>query len=45
MIALLKLEYYSNQTGQKIGEIRDIFRGKKLEEIIVTADGFLVTLR
>ena len=33
------------QNGQKIGEIRDIYSGKRLEEITATADGFLVTLR
>lgn len=33
------------QTGQKIGEIRDIYSGKRLEEVTATADGFLVTLR
>ncbi|MBC8286050.1 MAG: succinylglutamate desuccinylase/aspartoacylase family protein [Nitrospinae bacterium] len=33
------------QTGQKIGEIRDIYSGKRLEEITATAEGFLVTLR
>ena len=33
------------QAGQKIGEIRDIYSGKRLEEITATADGFLVTLR
>ena len=33
------------QSGQKIGEIRDLYSGKRLEEITATADGFLVTLR
>jgi uncharacterized protein len=33
------------QKGQLIGEIRDIYSGKRLEEITATADGFLVTLR
>jgi uncharacterized protein len=33
------------QRGQPIGEIRDIYSGKRLEEITATADGFLVTLR
>ena len=33
------------QKGQQIGEIRDIYSGKRLEEITATADGFLVTLR
>jgi uncharacterized protein len=33
------------QKGQPIGEIRDIYSGKQLEEITATADGFLVTLR
>jgi len=32
-------------SGQQIGEIRDIFSGKRLEEIISPVDGFLVTLR
>jgi predicted deacylase len=33
------------QKGQQIGEIRDIYSGKRLEKITATADGFLVTLR
>jgi predicted deacylase len=33
------------QAGQKIGEIRDIYSGKRLEEITAPTDGFLVTLR
>jgi uncharacterized protein len=33
------------QNGQQIGEIRDIYSGKRLEEITATTDGFLVTLR
>jgi predicted deacylase len=33
------------QKGQQIGEVRDIYSGKRLEEITSTADGFLVTLR
>ncbi len=33
------------QAGQKIGEIRDIYSGKRREEITATADGCLVTLR
>ncbi len=33
------------QAGQKIGEIRDIYSGKRREEITATANGFLVTLR
>jgi uncharacterized protein len=33
------------QKGQPIGEICDIYSGKRLEEITATADGFLVTLR
>ena len=35
----------SVQKGQQIGEIRDIYSGKRLEEITAPADGFLVTLR
>ena len=31
--------------GQKIGEIRDLFSGKRLEEITSPEDGFLITLR
>jgi uncharacterized protein len=33
------------QQGQMIGEIRDLYSGKRLEEITAPADGFLVTLR
>lgn len=33
------------QEGQKIGEIRDIYSGKRQEEIIAPCNGFLVTLR
>jgi len=33
------------QQGQAIGEIRDLYSGKRLEEITAPADGFLVTLR
>lgn len=33
------------EAGQKIGEIRDVYSGKRLEEITAAADGFLVTLR
>jgi len=35
----------SVQKGQQIGEIRDIYSCKRLEEITAPADGFLVTLR
>jgi uncharacterized protein len=35
----------SIQAGQKIGEIRDLYSGKRLEELTAPADGFLVTLR
>ena len=31
--------------GQKIGEIRDIYSGKRLEELTTPEDGLLVTLR
>jgi predicted deacylase len=31
--------------GQKIGEVRDIYSGKRLEEITVPEDGLLITLR
>ncbi len=31
--------------GQKIGEIRDLYSGKRLEELTAPTDGFLVTLR
>jgi uncharacterized protein len=33
------------QKGQQVGEICDIYSGKRLEEITATVDGFLVTLR
>ena len=33
------------QAGQKIGEIRDLYSGKRLEELTAPTDGFLVTLR
>ena len=33
------------ERGQKIGEIRDLFSGKRLEEITSPEDGFLITLR
>jgi uncharacterized protein len=33
------------QAGQQIGEIRDIYSGKRLEELTAPTDGFLVTLR
>ena len=33
------------QQGQTIGEIRDLYSGKRLEEITAPSDGFLVTLR
>jgi uncharacterized protein len=33
------------QAGQKIGEIRDLYSGKRLEELTAPQDGFLVTLR
>ncbi|MBT3920952.1 MAG: hypothetical protein HOF21_00085 [Nitrospina sp.] len=33
------------QAGQKIGEIRDIYSGKRREELLAPAEGFLVTLR
>jgi uncharacterized protein len=35
----------SVQKGQQIGEIHDIYSGKRLENITASADGFLVTLR
>ena len=31
--------------GQKIGEVRDLYSGKRLEEIISPEEGFLITLR
>jgi len=31
--------------GQKIGEIRDLYSGKRLERLISPEDGFLITLR
>ena len=33
------------QQGQAIGEIRDLYSGKRLEEITAPSDGFLLTLR
>jgi uncharacterized protein len=33
------------KAGQKIGEIRDLYSGKRQEELMAPADGFLVTLR
>lgn len=33
------------QKGQKIGEILDIYSGKRLEKITASAEGFIVTLR
>ena len=33
------------QAGEKIGEIRDIYSGKRLEELTAPVDGYLVTLR
>ena len=33
------------QQGQKIGEIRDLYSGKRLEEITAPSDGSIVTLR
>ena len=35
----------SIQQGQTIGEIRDLYSGKRLEEITAPTDGFLLTLR
>ena len=35
----------SIQQGQTIGEIRDLYSGKRLEEITAPSDGFLLTLR
>ena len=40
----VKVGSYLKQ-GQKIGEVRDIYSGKKLEELISSEDGFLITLR
>ena len=31
--------------GQKIGEVRDIYSGKRLEQLISPEEGFLITLR
>jgi len=31
--------------GQKIGEVRDITSGKRLEELLAPEDGLLITLR
>ena len=31
--------------GQKIGEVRDIYSGKRLEELTTPEDGILITLR
>ena len=31
--------------GQKIGEVRDLYSGKRLEELTSPEDGFLITLR
>ena len=31
--------------GQKIGEVRDIYSGKRLEELTTPEDGLLITLR
>ncbi len=33
------------QQGQTIGEIRDLYSGKRLDEITAPSDGFLLTLR
>ena len=33
------------EKGQKIGEVRDLYSGKRLEEITSPEDGFLITLR
>ena len=35
----------SVEAGQKIGEIRDLCSGKRLEELMAPTEGFLVTLR
>ncbi len=35
----------SVRQGQRIGEIRDLYSGKRLEEITAPSSGFLVTLR
>ena len=40
----VKVGSYLKQ-GQKIGEVRDIYSGKKLEELISSEDGLLITLR
>ena len=31
--------------GQKIGEVRDIYSGKRLEELTAPVEGLLITLR
>ena len=31
--------------GQKIGEVRDLYSGKRLEQLLSPEDGFLITLR
>ena len=31
--------------GQKIGEVRDIYSGKRLEELTTPEDGLLITIR
>ena len=33
------------EKGQKIGEVRDLYSGKRLEVITSPEDGFLITLR
>ena len=33
------------EKGQKIGEVRDLYSGKRLEELTSPEDGFLITLR
>ena len=40
----VKVGSYLKQ-GQKIGEVRDIYSGKRLEELISPEDGLLITLR
>jgi len=40
----VKVGNYLKQ-GQKIGEVRDIYSGKRLEEITAPEDGLLITLR
>jgi len=40
----VKVGSYLKQ-GQKIGEVRDIYSGKRLEELISSEDGLLITLR